>query len=506
MLPGLFMSCNEDSILDTSSTIPNEIPQQRAELRALSFDVSSVTNPTLHDDWENPNLTTLRLNDDSEVIVPWNSGTGTSIDIPKAQVQDIKKEDGWLLSHNMLTINNEPNFMFFYNKRRGVLKVFYYNKTNILNQSLIWVVESNTPTSILPSNTLIQGVINTNNQYATTSNLLNNSITNFGQLVQGWNMFMLELPYGQINNNPILNIRSYNNLGSTIELGGDFSGDIAITIPQSSPSFFSSLLSILGDIPKFTNPDNWIDKIYNVRDGVTALGKLGSSSLFTSSSGDKIVKGTTAGKITLTGREFSNSSGATTPFTGLDLKHINGNKNLGVWSMKETPTFSYNKYSLCGLDRNRTYSYPLELRYTGNDNNNMIVINPDVRDEIKSYAVSINSFFTIQEPYRYKYTKITNEVHDLENLLYNHITIYGSEPYIDPENGSYPTPFGFIMVAEHIITSDIYANVSVIFTYHDGSTYTSTRNYKINTVPYDNYTDAMNKTRPYSRVEYITVW
>lgn len=502
LVSSLFLACGEESMIDVG-TIPEDIPGRKPELKLLSFDEKSETNENLHTQWESVNE--IRLNNNEPVIVPWKAGGGSSLDIPQSLVEDIKKEDGWIvLSHTMIKINNEPNYIIFYNRQRGQLKVFYYNPTNIINKSLIWVLEANSPTSVLPSNELVQGIINTTNKYATTSNILNNSIANFGQLVQGWNMFTIELPYGQTNNNPVINIRAYNDHSSVIELGGKFSGDVTINIPQSSPSFLSSLLSIITEIPKFTKPENWIDKIYNVKDGVSALGKIGSSSLFTSKAGDMIVKGTTSGDITLTGKEFANYGGAVTSLIGIDLKKINNNKQLGLWTLKEIPTFSYNKYSLCGLSRDRKYSYPLELRYSGNNTNNMITINPEIADQIKSYSVGVNNFFMKTYPYKYESNLVADKVYDLTEILNGNITVFGSEPYIEP--GASTRPYDFIMVAEHVISSDLYANITVNFEYKDGSKFNSTRNYKIKTAPYDNWSDAENKASRYNRVEYITVW
>lgn len=496
----IFSSCAEEFINDNGTS--EDVPNGKKELKALTYDTPSTTNVGLNTNWES--FYEIKLNNGLPTLAPWINESGSHIDIPLSYRQDIKKEEGWVMQHTMVREWSEPNYMIFYNKNRGLLKVFYYNPSHVPNQSLVWVVEANNPTSVLPTNELIQGPLNTTYQYSTASNLINNSITNFGQLVQGWNMFTLDLPYGQTNNSPVISIRAYNSQSSSIQLGGTFSGEITINIPQESSDFLTEVKNLIDIIPKFSK-GSWIDKFYNVPGAVGFLGKLGSSSLFTSKSGDMILKGTTSGEIKLTGNSFTNIGGTVTSLTNIDLKRINDNKLLGLWNLTETPTFSYNKYSLTGLDRDRKYTFPLELNYIGNTLSNAMTINPEIRDQISSYGASVNSFFTQDEPYIYESDKIANKVYDLARKYYSKtaIMLTGSEPYIEP-GGSHP--FDFILVAEHTISQNLYANITAYFKFKDGSSFESTRNYKIKTIPYDNWVDINNKTRPYDRVEYIKIW
>lgn len=50
---------------------------------------------------------------------------------------DIKKEDGWVF---LSTPNKDigSDYLIFYNKYTGILKVFYYNQNSFLSNNAVW--------------------------------------------------------------------------------------------------------------------------------------------------------------------------------------------------------------------------------------------------------------------------------------------------------------------------------------------------------------------------------
>ncbi|MDU1904695.1 MAG: hypothetical protein E6772_07920 [Dysgonomonas sp.] len=490
----LCFSCQNDRIDDLSSF--NETTQSDKDIPIVmvspALGILSESNPTLYDDWEN--LSTVYLNDGRSINAPWNYGVEYAPDFPENYGTDIKKEDGWaMLTHTMRDLNSAaPNYILLYNKNRGLLKVFYFNTDAVLNNSLVWSVEANNPTSILPRNTLIQELFNSTNKYATTSNIINESSSNFGQLNMGWNMFTLELPYGETANNPILAIRAYNKHTTSIQLGGTFAGEVTVKIPKDSDSPMSSLMSALGKIPGVKN----IPAFSAVKEATSFLGKFGNSSLFKSKKDTMVVKGTTSGKIELTGTSFDEFGGAVFALPNINIKALNNNEPLGLWALRETPDFLYNRYSLTSSSSDGYYSALIELMCDRLKQS--VVVNPAVQDLIKSYGVRVDLFMTRNPSPDYENTQFADDYYGLKSWVLTTINKTG-HTYHYPGEG----PYSLILVLDHILSDDLYATFTVDFIYHDGSTFTSTRNYKINTTPYDNWYDIENKVRPYDRYEII---
>lgn len=486
----IFSSCENDSFLETEN--PNDAPRNKPELRAeFSHDGEAINNKELQTNWES--VTRIDLNGKlGYVQPPWVSPN----DIPASYAKDIKKSDGWnMLSHTMLDVNSaQANYMIFYNKYRGVLKVFYYNPQAQNNQNLVWVIEADEPTSILPSNTLVHGNLNSRYQYATTSNSLHNSVANFGHLVKGWNMFTLELPYGIIYSDTPLSFRAYNTIKSETQLSGTFSGEITINIPQQSPSFLSSLVSIITSIPKFAA--GGIGSIDNIKKGATFIGKLGSSSLFKSKSGDMIVKGTMSGGVQLTGSTVTNLGGAVESLTGIELKKMNNNANLGLWDINGQIGFEYNKYSIGTMKPDRYYDTQMDAVIPNIEKS--ICINPEAKPFIKSYSVSCDYFMLRKSaPYDFKSVAI------VEKEIYELVKMTNISLWRTGFLGNSDVPSGTLLIIEHEITDDIYASVTVTFEFIDGSSYQSTRNYKLGIRSFDNWDDAYAKASRYPNFAHV---
>ncbi len=244
-----FASCNNDQEVEkfTNPSI-NKDSVNTSTTKAFSLDIPSKSNPMLHNNWEN--VTTIFLNGGGTIDAPWVFREGNSMNIPLNYRIDIKKEDGWkMLSHTMLDQSSEqPNYILFYNPLRGLVKGFYYNRYPIKNNSLIWVMEAKSPTTIFPSNKIIQNSLNSKEQYISTSNINEDSQFNFGHLNQGWNAFSFELSYSTVDNAPIVSIKAYNHETSNLTAAGDYSGEVIIPVPKEDPSGLKSLVSTVGKI------------------------------------------------------------------------------------------------------------------------------------------------------------------------------------------------------------------------------------------------------------------
>ena len=103
----------------------------------LEVDASATTRslapPNFEQDWENQ--TSIQLTDNKVVDLPWVEYAPTSIiyDIR----MDIKKEDGWVF---LSTPNKDigSDYLIFYNKYTGILKVFYYNQNSFISNNPVW--------------------------------------------------------------------------------------------------------------------------------------------------------------------------------------------------------------------------------------------------------------------------------------------------------------------------------------------------------------------------------
>lgn len=455
------ISCNDDPILTVDENVVDE-----PATRALSIDQPSISNPTLHDDWEN--VSTIYLNGGtSSISAPWVNEEGGSNIIPLNYREDIKKEDGWImLSHTILDQSSaEPNYILLYNKKRGIVKGFYYNPINIMNPTFMWVLEADQPTSVFPPNDLIFGPVNTTSQYTTSSNISSDSPYNFGGLQQGWNAFSFELPYGSINNSPVVTIKGYNDLLTEVILNGDYSGEVIIPVPREDSSGLSSFLSSMKGL--FGVASKIIPALSTVEEAVGVVGAvLGQTSLGKSEAGVTNIRATASGKINLTGTSFAQFTGAATPIGNITLRRLNGNTDLGLWNLSETPTYNYDKYTRLFLKPNSGSTYLGTVRVSGNIVSK-IVVNPEVSNQISNIEVVNTQFF-----YKDRNTSLDFSTEEIEGRYF---TDFEFQRYSDIliEPGKF-----YIFFANAPAPIQASVNIVVKFTFNDGSTFLSSRNFE----------------------------
>lgn len=459
----VIFSCQEEVILEQKS-----IDNSPIQTRALSIDEPSVSNPDLHNNWEN--ITTLFLNGGGDIDAPWVYKEGVSMNIPLNYRTDVKKEDGWtMLSHTLIrSTSREPNYILLYNKKTGVLKGFYYNENPENNNSFLWAMEATSPTSIFPSNELLQKPLNSTYKYITTSNIVEQSTFEFSELNAGWNAFSFELSYGTVNNNPVISIKGYNNQQSLITGSGKYSGEVIIPVAGGATGF-ASMMSVLQGTTGVTA--TFLSKISTVKEAIGLVGTvLGNTSLYKKSATN--IRATSSGKFNLEASSFSSLGGMVFSLNNITLRRLNGNNDLGLWALSKNPTYICNKYNKAyGSGTNYTASIGMNC----NELISTIIINPLVKSSIADYKVISTQFF-VKTPNQYSYIKLADNIYCLDYSNKGSVSLTKYTDWIPtPKTNCYITPKDSFCV-----------NITVEFTYNDGSTFISSRNFDANIRLIDN--------------------
>lgn len=464
-----FSACSDEYMDDVVEPIP-----LKNQTRALSFDLDSKTNKTLHSNWEN--VTKINLNNGSVAYAPWVYMEGNSMNIPYSYRIDIKKKDGWeMLSHTMLDYNStEPNYMIFYNAKRGLLKVFYFNPSHVDSSGLIWWIEADSPTGILPSNKGIQYPFDLNSRFMTSSNIVKESNFNFGQLNQGWNMALFELIYSPVNNAPMISIGASNYKSISIDLTGKYSGEVIIpeVIERDSPENRGDILNIIGGLAKglskVVSKNSVLSKILST--GGTAIGSMSAHKTI---SDTVYVHAQSSGNMELHGKVDLPSGGIVTTTNDVDIKRINNGRNLGLWTLSEEVEFEYYSWQELQQYSNSEMSSAYIPTPAKGDLKSYILINPEVLNELAGYNVVDYQFFssTKQKP-------LVNEVQLTDNCYSYHPYMQFVVPGVIPPLEEYHGKALWMVKSNCKMPDDLYVNLTVEFSYKDGSTFISSRNFK----------------------------
>ena len=118
------LSCQDIAVFESQDTL-----KARATVDSDGDNIS-ISNPTLINNWEN--VTVIRLNTEGDtnshrVTSPWTEGSSGPLSADFRN--DIKSEDGWkMLFHTFkeIGLDENQNYMCFYNMFTGYLKIFYY--------------------------------------------------------------------------------------------------------------------------------------------------------------------------------------------------------------------------------------------------------------------------------------------------------------------------------------------------------------------------------------------
>lgn len=535
-MTGLFLSiafmC---SCFDEEINVENEI---------ISRDYSSRApiNGELYNNWENIDKIFLNGANGNFTYSPWVNLDGTSINIPDEFRMDIKKDDNWQLIYHSMNDSqlDEPNYMFFYNKKTGILKVFYYSTALENNQNLIWVLEAEKPTKLLQANTLEQSY--EKQKYTTTTNLtVQDKLTDIGNLNPGWNSFYFELPFDNENSDEIIkmSIKAYNTNEFSLKAKGKFSGVVNIPKEVKEESGFFKIIEKLANIMSGAN------NIFGALMPDSELGALTENASkifkgFSSFSNPKTktvnVQGTLSGDVELTGEIDQVVSGLVKSINSVPFK-INQD-TMGLWNLRKPTLYCSNVcifkfpdhqyldgycevYHKISCDENDE-SGILDSRVNTKNLKSYIIINPAIKSELESYDIisaklfSINRGFGIEyigslgddsredlchtnyEYDPYKGVFIINYEKPLLFEAFNRLNIGGLYNYCksDMREGEFESFLinhcvGTYMPVMYRPSGSFEASMNIVvqFKYKDGSCYTSSRNYPV-TLKFSRYGDS----------------
>ena len=395
--------------------------ESQSNLLNLETDASESTrslNPLdFEQDWENQ--TSILLTDNKTYDLPWVEYAPTSIIYDTRM--DIKKQDGWMFLSTP-SKDNGSDYLIFYNKYTGILKVFYYNRSSFLNNNAVWEFFDEKYYGYFNQGTTFTAPLDRTSIQRVGVNCLSNNTT-LG-IDQGWNCFQIPLTYtgradGNINvYSKVLNI-------SELTLTGNYKDTTTGTIVEDHYSSSPNLLQkgansivkaggdaaekwVKGEAEKALNniPSGIFKNIGNMvagglaglaKGGVTGLISGGLNALFGSFLGSKkvneptiqTVELSTNGTIDLKGQMIENISVPVLPLTAIKC-----DEGFGAWNLASAPildiTGTYHEV-IARPDIASAYNckyagkyYTLSFRPTFN-----VVINPSIADEI-TYKVRYN--------------------------------------------------------------------------------------------------------------------
>lgn len=235
ILPGIgfifamLVSCSEDPAITYDS-----LPHASGSRALVTEDENtSITNPTLIYDWENVETIVLNSKDSNTVTAPW-SNNGPSGSLSEEFMHDIHKADGWdMLFHTFKEKGNDAlqNYMCFYNKFTGFLKVFYYCEMGAVQGSYsVWSLQQDA------SKPTLLKMFDSPNYFSKADNeqpinpsrellFTNNALTENKALEPGWNGFQYQISrYADESMDCVLKIGAYNKTITTYEFSGKSEG------------------------------------------------------------------------------------------------------------------------------------------------------------------------------------------------------------------------------------------------------------------------------------------
>lgn len=419
-----FYSCN-DEVLKTTETSAQvfEVIEPITDgiyPYSLFAKTRSATIPNW-EEWQKVRLSSGVIGQDS-VAVPW-ANTIVSSNIPAQVRRDIKAENGWMLLKYTVNGNwgNNNNYMFFYNKYTGVLKVFYYLSNGAAQSNYgIWHLHIDVPQKLFAFTgeiaDPINGIYQTQDLYCT-----NITSTDAKGFVQGWNCFQVELAYDPQFINGELTVNPVSRTSSEIKLTGSFSSSSKGTIvtttssnPTSGP--IKGLAKAAGDealsfLKKEAQDGKFATKVSNaagdiVKGGVSAIVKGGINQLFSSFIGrfnkeqalNYDLQFTTNGTAEISGTINTEITGGLVP-ANLNLSKSALGITLGVWNLSEQPTiyFMTTAKLLSWGEHKPTIFHLWKMQgdqLQGTNYKYDYVINPDIINCLSSYNCNLRCYST----------------------------------------------------------------------------------------------------------------
>nr|WP_302831473.1 hypothetical protein [uncultured Bacteroides sp.] len=365
-----FVACTQ--LEDFSST------EHNANTRGIvNTENSSITNPTLLTDWEN--LKTVVLNTSTPdnkktATLPWENGAISLM--PESNRKDIKKEDGWtMLLHTFKNYGEDEKscYMIFYNRFRGILKVFYYLDENPTpNNNFLWKIQTdnNQKCSLFNIDPIFSQPIDSlpKNNSMILSNL---GDTPTNGVSHGWNGFEIKVPeYSTEYRNINFTIQGYNKAISSFSFTGNSTytskGSIIRTTPDNNGSSNKGTADVSSEgskevINNIYNSNNGFSAGNIVKNAIAQIPQTGYIEAF--SKGLKYVgnisaysnntvqtRATATDEVNMEMKAQMSAEGnistiltsAIASISGVNL--YNNNEDLGVWSVK-TPVIVCERYT-----------------------------------------------------------------------------------------------------------------------------------------------------------------
>lgn len=237
--------------------------------------ITPHTNPYI--DWEDTTL--INISGHRTVTLPWYNGASGAI--PTYITQDYKRADGWELVYNFCsdTIENDgrKNYLIFYNKLTGKLRVFYYNRDIVTDGSAtIAQFITSDPTRLFYFNEgYFSSPLNMGNSFCEvqTSNI---SSSETKATTLGWNCFEIELAYDPYIEDQNLSVSFFDQNIAKILLSGILEAKTDGTIISTSVSNpLKPLVNLVGNTAGDAIQNAYEKGVKNKKTGGNTRSKFG---------------------------------------------------------------------------------------------------------------------------------------------------------------------------------------------------------------------------------------
>lgn len=387
-------------------------------------------------DWED--TSSVYIVNNGNVLLPWIGGATSNI--ATEIVNDYHRAHGWELLYNLcsdplLNPYGHKNYLIFYNKIRGVLRVYCYKSSDATGDAKDTYMHLSSSSSSRIWD-FSQGVYSLDSDASATSTYIpNRSNNNYTSgLSIGWNCFEVELAYDNISSGEhnTFNIDLFDRIHYDLEFKGLLSGVTTgnIIFPSSSSSG-SSAIQQYGQAAKTTlnSIDTIIDTLKNtslsnsgvitiVSEALSIINALyglfsSDNSLDNTSVSTNNITLTMDTKFNATGSfETNTPTGGSAPVANLLLPGCASqsgdevlphyNQKLGAWNIVNTPTvYRDNEYTpqfyevLAGPSGYFHYGMNHDQKHSLSGLS--IIINPETLNCIDGYDYEISYY------YLYKY-------------------------------------------------------------------------------------------------------
>lgn len=269
-----------------------------------------------------------------------------------------------------------------------------------------------------------------------------------------------------------------NGVVSTSYGSGDYSGEVIIPIPKEDKSGLNSVMSFLESAVKLVSP--------TAGKAISYMGMLfGETSLYKSKSSITNIRAKSSGTIELEAKSFFDLNGYTVFSAELNLKELNGNKDMGLWTLSKNPVFTYDKYSNLNqesLDASGRYVFRGQLNTTYDID---VIISPHIKPLIKSYSIESIQFFYESEYKTPNMKFITEKISDNYDRYTTNLQFLKYGNYVNTTDF---TRLLCIYSNNIPALSKLCVNITVKFNYTDGSEFISNRNFRPDFIEKDNST------------------